>query len=409
MRNIRTLSIFLIFILLSLTTFLHAATEQRIALVIGNSSYEASPLRNPVNDATDIAVSLKNLGFTVILRTNATKIDMGEAVEDFGKRLEGVDVVLFYYAGHGVQVNQVNYLIPVGAKISEETDVEHEAIAVWRVLATMNNAKSRVNIVILDACRENPYLQGFRSATKGLAVISKVPPRTIISYSTGPGYVAIDGKERNSPYTAALLQYMNKPGLTVEDVFKEVRHKLSNETGQIPWEQSALEGDFFFVPGEAGKAVGLVQTEAVAPTVTSTVVETGKDGPFIAYSDGTVLDKRTNLMWAAKDNGVSINWQDANRYCETYRGGGYNNWRMPTQDELAKLYDASYKGYAQDCGSQYDWVKLTNLIHISCCCPWAWQTRGSMAAKFNFKDGFGGWLNQSENNYYRALPVRNAK
>jgi hypothetical protein len=202
---------------------------------------------------------------------------------------------------------------------------------------------------------------------------------------------------------------MNKPGLTVEDVFKEVRHKLSNETGQIPWEQSALEGNFFFVPGEVGKAVGLVQTEAVAPTVTSTVVETGKDGPFIAYSDGTVLDKRTNLMWAAKDNGASINWQDANRYCETYRGGGYNNWRMPTQDELAKLYDASYKGYAQDCGSQYDWVKLTNLIHISCCCPWAWQTRGSMAAKFNFKDGFGGWLNQSENNYYRALPVRNAK
>ena len=233
---------------------------------------------------------------------------MGEAVEDFGKRLEGVDVVLFYYEGHGVQVNQVNYLIPVGAKISEETDVEHEAIAVWRVLATMNNAKSRVNIVILDACRENPYLQGFRSATKGSCSYFQGTTKDnhILLSFEGLGYVAIDGKERNSPYTAALLQYMNKPGLTVEDVFKEVRHKLSNETGQIPWEQSALEGDFFFVPGEAGKAVGLVQTEAVAPTVTSTVVETGKDGPFIAYSDGAVLDKRTNLMWAAKDNGVSI-------------------------------------------------------------------------------------------------------
>ncbi|MCX5855705.1 MAG: caspase domain-containing protein [Deltaproteobacteria bacterium] len=247
MKSFLTRIIFLSFLLTLITINpLQAATERRLALVIGNGKYTSSPLRNPVNDAADMADALKKLGFNVILKTNADKREMGKAFEDFGRQLKGQDVGLFYYAGHGVQLNGVNYLMPVSAKINEETDVEYEAIDAGRALATMHNAKSRINIVILDACRDNPYVRGFRSATRGLAIIAKAPMGTIISYSTSPGDVALDGKGRNSPYTSSLLQYMKEPGLSIEKVFKNVRQKLNRETGgkQMPWELSSLQGGF---------------------------------------------------------------------------------------------------------------------------------------------------------------------
>ena len=300
-----------------------AATEKRLALVIGNGNYEASPLRNPVNDATDMAASLKKLGFSVILKINASKIAMGRAVEDFGKSLKGRDVGLFYYAGHGIQINGVNYLIPLGASINEETDVEYEAIDVGRILAKMYNAKSRVNIVMLDACRDNPYFQRYRSASRGLAIIAKPPSGKIISYSTSPGDVALDGKGRNSPYTSALLQYMKESGLTIEQVFKNVRQKIDTDTAgkQTPWELSSLKGEFYFVYKKASHVTEMPapkmlpieekDTEQIAiskrPSVI-TVGEKGRDGRFVAYDNGTVLDTSTNLMWASKDNGNNINW-----------------------------------------------------------------------------------------------------
>jgi len=133
--------------------------------------------------------------------------------------------------------------------------------------------------------------------------------------------------------------------------------------------------------------------------------ETGRDGQFIAYDDGTVLDTRTNLMWAAKDNGGDINWADAKSYCENYSGGGYTDWRMPTQDELAGLYDNS-KTYQSTCG--YD-VHLTELIYLTCCCPWASETRSSYSAFFYFCNGYRLWFHRSNTRSYRALPVRLGK
>lgn len=452
-----------IFLILSLfavinPSLLPAATQQRIALVIGNSQYTYSPLKNPVNDATDVATALKSLGFDVILKTNATKREMGSALEEFAKQLKGRDVGLFYYAGHGVQLNGVNYLIPVSAKINEETDVEYEAIDAGRILATMYNAKSRVNIVILDACRDNPYVRSFRSTTRGLAIITKAPMGTIVSYSTSPGDVARDGKDRNSPYTTFLIKYMKEPGLSIEQVFKSVRQKLNKETNgkQIPWELSSLQGDFFFVPGSSGKSDAIIPTEktttagddlddenskldaekqrlekeraALAKKKTidekrqqieeeqeileaeketqrlaeikrkvpgksatiakmtrpsaSTANEIRRDGRFISYDDGTVLDTRTKLMWAAKDNGSDINWLGAKSYCVNYRGGGYTDWRMPTQDEFAVLYDKAetnnFVGILN--------VHLTELIHLTSIAPWASETSGSEAAFFLFND-----------------------
>jgi len=137
--------------------------------------------------------------------------------------------------------------------------------------------------------------------------------------------------------------------------------------------------------------------------------ELSRQGRFIAYNDGTVLDTKTELMWAAKDNGRYINWKNAKEYCETYRGGGYNDWRMPTQDELYSLYNVSTEGYKQDCDSGYSNVKLTRLIHLSCCCSWASETKGSSAAVVGFLYGGRAFLHQSLSDVNRALPVRVSK
>jgi hypothetical protein len=223
-----------------------AATERRIALVIGNSAYSSGPLKNPVNDATDMATALQRLGFQVNLKKNANLETMEGAIEDFGNQLKKGGVGLFYYAGHGVQVNGVNYLIPIGAKINKESDTRYKAVDAGRILDEMANANNGLNIVILDACRDNPYSKSFRSASRGLAIVSNSPSGTFVSYSTSPGQVARDGEGRNSPYTKALLENISKPGLTINNVFINVRSDVKKQTGQVPWELSSLEGDFYF-------------------------------------------------------------------------------------------------------------------------------------------------------------------
>ncbi|MEW6614019.1 MAG: caspase family protein [Thermodesulfobacteriota bacterium] len=225
-----------------------AMQGQRLALVIGNDSYDLARLKNPVNDAMDMALTLKNLGFIVEFRKNANLQEMEDAIENFGNHLKRGGVGLFYFAGHGAQISGTNYLIPIGARINKESDVKYKAVDANRILDEMANANNGLNIVILDACRDNPYAKSFRSASRGLAIISTAPKGTFISYSTGPGQVARDGDGRNSPYTAALLESIVKPGLPIEQVFKRVRQRLDAETNgqQIPWELSSLKGDFYF-------------------------------------------------------------------------------------------------------------------------------------------------------------------
>jgi len=474
---------------------LQAATERRIALVIGNSAYSSGPLKNPVNDAAAMATQLQKFGFTVILKKNANLRGMGDALTDFGDRLKRGGVGLFFYAGHGLQVGGVNYLVPIGARINRESDIRYETLDAGKILDEMANANNGLNIVILDACRDNPYSRSFRNASRGLAIVSNAPAGTFVSYSTSPGSVARDGDGRNSPFTEALLRYMKKPGLTIEQVFKGVRAKLGKETGgkQIPWELSSLQGEFYFVSGSA-KAVDKVarekqlpekdaeipSTQVQAPEPSSfddlkkkmeerrekesqwvkdfedakkmedesssspekiqmwrqfmaslpnehtvkgneiwkyasnriqrleylkSIKEINNDGRFIAYNNGTVSDTWTGLMWAAKDNGSDITWADAKRYCDNYSGGGYTDWRMPTQEELVGLHDAK-KRYKSDC--DYD-VHLTELIRLTCIAPWASETRGSDAASFTFFSSTRHWGPQSSGSYSRALPVRSGK
>ena len=236
-------------------------TEKRIALLIGNAAYESAPLRNPVNDVRTMSTTLKSLGFEVTALENASQTAMKQAIDEFGESLQNAGkntVGLFYYSGHGMQVRGRNFIIPVGAKIKNERQVEYESVDVSRALAAMEEAGNSLNIVILDACRDNPFSRSMRTGATGLALMDAASG-TLIGYATAPGRTADDGARSNGLYTEQLVRHMKTPGLKVEEVFKRVRNDveaLSNRT-QVPWESSSLKGDFYFagrqqVAGAAG-------------------------------------------------------------------------------------------------------------------------------------------------------------
>ena len=245
----------LVSLLLILCSFAALSAEERgiklhvdrLALVIGNSAYQTAPLKNPLNDAQDMAATLKKLGFKVILKKNADQRTMEDTIRYFGRQLRNGGVGLFYFAGHGVQVAGRNYLMPVDARIESESDVKYEAVDAGRVLGKMEDAENQLNIVILDACRNNPYARTFRTDQKGLARMD-APTGSLVAYATAPGEVAADGPERNGVFTKYLIQHMVTPNLSIEQVLKRVRIDVARQTNgrQIPWESSSLMGDFYF-------------------------------------------------------------------------------------------------------------------------------------------------------------------
>lgn len=220
---------------------------KRMALVIGNGSYPSAPLKNPVNDARAMARTLKELGFEVTLRENVGQRDMAAVVRQFGSSISPGSAALFYFAGHGMQVKGRNYLVPVDADIQLEDEVPYSTIDVSLVLDKMEVGKSAVNIVILDACRNNPFSRRFRSSATGLAQMD-APIGTLIAFATAPGSVAQDGTGANGVYTKHLLESIATPGLPVEQMFKRVRIGVAKDTHdtQVPWESSSMKGDFVF-------------------------------------------------------------------------------------------------------------------------------------------------------------------
>jgi hypothetical protein len=273
----RALLLFSLLTLLIESESSFAVGERRVALVIGNAAYKTvGALDNPVNDARDIAAKLKGLGFDVVRVENGTKQQMERGIGEFSRKLGPDTVGLFYYAGHGLQVNGHNFLVPVDARIESEPTVRLETVDLDAVLDQMSAAKSRVNLVILDACRNNPFEHRFRAVSGGLASID-APMGTLIAYATAPGKVAADGQGRNALYTANLLQALDEPGLKVEDVLKHVRIKVSEATDgqQTPWESSSLTGDFYFRPpsGAAAPVVAAPPPAAAAPAQPSAVAK----------------------------------------------------------------------------------------------------------------------------------------
>lgn len=227
-------------------------SERRVALVIGNAQYKLSPLENSVNDAHDIDLALKRFGFRTTFLHNASLGQMREATRRFADQLTNADVALIYFAGHGIESKNKNYMIPVNADLKFEYELADQAYdaSAWLEMLEMiksNNAE-RVNIVILDACRNNTLI-GSRSLNRGLGRMD-APTGTFLSYSTAPGKVAADGGkgERNSPFTKNLLKAIQQPGQPIEEVFKEVRRNVTRETNgaQVPWESTSLTGFFSF-------------------------------------------------------------------------------------------------------------------------------------------------------------------
>ena len=234
-----------------------AQAERRLALVIGNGAYPTAPLKNPVNDATDMAAALARLGFEVMLLKDASMQQMETAVREFGLRLRQGGMGLFYYAGHGVQVAGNNYLVPVNAVIQSESDVRFGCLDAGLVLGKVEDAGNGLNLVILDACRNNPFARSFRSADPGLAKMD-APTGSLIAYATSPGRTASDGNDRNGLYTQHLLRNIATPGLSVEELFKRVRMGVAQESAkkQVPWEASSLIGQFSFAGGAQAASLG---------------------------------------------------------------------------------------------------------------------------------------------------------
>lgn len=226
---------------------------KRVALLIGNSSYQnGGVLTNPVNDVRAMNDLLKSLGFEVIKIENATQTQMKQAINSFGLKIKDYDVGLFYYAGHGIQNKGVNYMIPIEADLTTEEQIEFDCVSADRILAYMENATTKINLIIMDACRNNPFERSWaRSAAGGGLALMNAPKGTLIAYATSPGKVASDGTSGNGLYTSALLRHLKDPGLNIEQVFKKVRTEVSEKSfgTQIPWETTSLTGaDFFFSP-----------------------------------------------------------------------------------------------------------------------------------------------------------------
>lgn len=264
-----------------------AQAEPRLALVIANSAYAGGldPLANPVNDGKLIASTLQKLGFTVTLVTDADQKKMKRAVSDFGEALGTAGPTasaLFYYAGHGLQVDGQNYLVPVNADIRREADVDLEAVSADAVLKQMEYAAPNTSIVILDACRNNPLSRGMRSATRGLARMD-APNGSYVAYSTAPGQTAADGVGKNSPFATALVAEMVKPGQGIEESFRNVRVNVSKMTNgeQTPWDSSSLMSSFYFA-GEKSQVAAIAQPApepapvAVVPSTTAPVADTAE-------------------------------------------------------------------------------------------------------------------------------------
>lgn len=369
-----------------------AFSEQKVALIIGNGAYQEAPLRNPVNDAADTTAVLQQLDFQVQLLREANFRAMKEAVAEFGRKLVRSGVGLFYFAGHGLQINGRNYIIPIGADIQKEQDVEFESVDVGRILGEMDHAQNQLNVFILDACRNNPFARSFRSPTRGLAQMI-APNETLIAYTTSPGDVAEDGGGKNSPYTEALLQVFPRPGLDILEIFRQTAAIVKKNTAgrQRPWIASDVTKQFYFIPVAAKetisspvattpvvheekqkfqpeqkrKAVVALRSQPLDrltdDQVTKMLVDKafsdksrnkGGEGiehqyrPITSQGEALVIDDATGLMWQQSGSPNYMKHAEAEQYIQNLNNkkfAGFNDWRLPTLEEAMSLMEPAKK------------------------------------------------------------------
>ena len=276
-------------LLLVCTSF--TVARERIALVIGNAAYPSEALTNPVNDAKAVAKVLKQLHFDVMLVTDANQAKMQDAIESFGEKLRKDKEAVFYYSGHGVQDKGENYLIPVDAisRILVPKHLPQFCITLDYVVQLMVGKGSDMNIVMVDACRNNPFKSIFKDigVEKGLASLSRKADGTLISYATAPGEKALNGTGGNSPYTKRLVELVMKPDISVEMMFKELRSKVKSDTDgeQVPWMAASLGGEFYFNPVQVNDDPTLLNTKS-AISASALGVAGMLEGKFVLIRGG---------------------------------------------------------------------------------------------------------------------------
>ena len=380
---------YLLLLIIFLTLSSNAFAQSKMALVIGNADYKSAALRNSVNDAKDIAEVLKELGFDVTLKTNINHIEFENTIRDFTQKIQSGGITLFFYSGHGMQVNGLNYLIPVGENIYTENEIKYKSVATGFLLDKLQKSGSAVNIILLDACRDNPF-SGFRSLSKGFVPVI-APSGTIISYSTAPGTMAFDGDEKNSPYTESLLLNIKKEGFQIEDVFKEVRKSVIQKTSkrQTPWESSSLLEKFYFNKGTI--------TQPIIVSKKKEVVDRKQAGSFnktphenFSGNSGTFTDKRDRQSYKWVQIGTQI-WMAENLKYETSNSWCYDNDKANC-DKYGRLYnwDAAMKSCPEGwhLPSDDEWDILVNYIG------------GAKVAGKKLKSTYDWYLNKNGSNAY---------
>ena len=337
-----------------------ASLATRQALVIGNSEYEyAGRLRNPVNDARAIGSTLQQLGFEVTTLTNLDQRQMERSIKQFGRQLrDSKGVGFFYYAGHGMQFNGENYLLPTDIDPSTEEDVRYDAVPLGKLLAQMRAADNKMNVVVLDACRNNPFSRSFRTFNPGLAQINAAAG-TFISFATAPGQIAADGEGSNGLFTSKLLDHIDTLGLKIEEVFKRTTadvYSASNKR-QAPWVQYSVIGDFYFAPGNIAPATVDVKPSQQAPK------KQIKQEPAVVLSGEAAKKKllETNACVSCDLRGANLDGVDisgADLRSATLRGASLRNTTMTNADlRWANLRHANFGTFGSVLGFEIGWDK----------------------------------------------------
>jgi uncharacterized caspase-like protein len=328
-----------------------SSAELRVALVIGNSTYRNVPrLDNPAKDARLMADTLQALGFAIVggsAQLDLDKTAFDNAVRSFGRQLQGANVGLFYYAGHGIQVRGANYLVPVNADPAREADLDFELEDVSLVLRQMEGSGTRLNLVFLDACRNNPFGgRGLRALDSGLAQM-RAPEGTVISFATQPGNVALDGGDGNSPFTSALVQTIRRPGLGIFDALNEIGLTVKRTTGgsQQPWfSSSPISGAFYFASApELPQPDTSARTPNAPPRVATTTPMPAKMNSKIAPSIGSTTQEQP-ICFGPKD-------------CEDHPGYlAFGN--PPTATPVLSRKEQSYCFGPEDCKKHPDYLPI---------------------------------------------------
>ncbi|HEU5145237.1 MAG TPA: caspase family protein [Chryseosolibacter sp.] len=376
---IRTSTLALLLIVIFTIEGFNQTKERRLALVIGNADYQYSgKLKNTVNDANLMAQTLKDLGFDVIKKTNGTKTEMDQAILDFSRQLGQYNVALFFYAGHGIQLEGTNYLIPVDARLDDRLAAQFEAVDVGKLVSQFERYPNNVNIVILDACRNNPFKTWTRGGEAGFKAIP-APSGTIIAFATGEGATASDGTGQNGLYTSELVEQMRVPQ-RIEDVFIETRVQVRarSENKQSPQEWSQLTGKFYFTPanqnGTSNSAAppvskasnvsareGLMRGSGATEFETKNIIaELLRSGHSVLdildshvpkrylygldYQGGIIveIDEETNtgILVSPYDlaRGGKATWDEARKLCESFANDNYDDWSLPSKATLEQIY-----------------------------------------------------------------------